>query len=48
MLFVPVATAVQIFVLLQATVRKLLDFKHLKIGQNLHANMEGFCWPSHI
>ena len=24
------------------------NFKSLKMGQNLHANMEGFRWPSHI
>ena len=27
---------------------KLWHFKVVKIGQNLHANMEGFCRASHI
>ena len=35
------------FVLLQPTIRKLWNFKLLKIGQNGHANMEGFCRGSH-
>ena len=48
MFCVDLTTTVENFVLLQATIRKLWDFKHLKMGQILHANMEGFRWPSHI
>ena len=48
MFYVDLTTTVENFVLLQAAIRELWDFKHLKMGQNLHANMEGFCWPSHI
>ena len=32
---------------LQETVRELRDFKVLKMGQNLHTNMEGFCRAGH-
>ena len=41
------ATAAPIFMLLLATVGMLWDFKHQNIGQNLPANMEGFCRVSH-
>ena len=38
----------QIVAVLQETVPELCDLKCLKIGQNLHANMEGFRKASHI
>ena len=38
----------QISTTLQGIVRELWDFKFLKMGQNLHANMEGFRRASHI
>ena len=38
----------QIFVMLQETLLELQDFKFLKMGENLHANMEGFCRAGHI
>ena len=41
-------TDMQIFVVLQKSVPELRDFKFLKMGQNLHANMEGFRRDSHI
>ena len=31
------------FVLLKVTIGKLYDFKLLQIGQNGHADMDGFC-----
>ena len=46
MLFILLAITVQNFVLLQVSIRKLWDFKHLKMGQILHVNIEGFRWPS--
>ena len=33
---------------LQGTVKELCNYKVLRVGQNLHANMEGFCRASHI
>ena len=38
----------QISITLQETVKELWHFKVLKLGQNLHANMEGFHRASHI
>ena len=37
----------KIFTMLQSMVEKLCDIKVLKIDQNLHANIEGFCKASH-
>ena len=37
----------QIVEVLQETVPELWDLKFLKMGQNLHANMEGFRRASH-
>ena len=34
--------------LLHTMVGKLCDFKVLKMGENLHANKEGFCRDRHI
>ena len=34
--------------MLQIIIQKLCKFKVLKLGQNLHANMEGFRRASHI
>ena len=48
MLCVDLTSTVENFVMLQAAVRNLWDFKHLKMGQNLHANMEGLLVQSHI
>ena len=41
-------TDVKILTMVHSFVLKLCDFKVLKIGQNLHANMEGFRRASHI
>ena len=38
----------QISTTLQETVKELRHFQVLKIGQNLHANMEGFRRAGHI
>ena len=38
----------QNFVAFHWVVTELWDFKHLKVGQTLHANMEGFHRDSHI
>ena len=35
----------QNFPTLQGTVKELCNYKVLKMGQNLHANMEGFAEP---
>ena len=49
MLFVHLAITVQIFVQTTVAIRKLWDFKHLLMSQNLQTNMEGaFYWASHI
>ena len=42
------AINVQSFVPFCLAITELLDFKVWKIGQNLHANMEGFRRDSHI
>ena len=42
------AIPVQGYVAFYLVITKLLDFKHWKMGQNLHANMEGFHRDSHI
>ena len=36
------------FTMLHSTMYKLCGFKVLKIGQNLHAYMKGFCRASHL
>ena len=38
----------QFFVTLNEAIRELLDFKFLKMSQNLYANIEGFTEPSII
>ena len=35
------------FPTLQGTVKELCNYKVLKMGQNLHANVEGFCRAGH-
>ena len=40
-------TNMQIFMLLQKSMPELWDFKFLKMGENLHANMEGFHRDNH-
>ena len=42
------AINVQSFVAFCLIITELLDLKVWKIGQNLHANMEGFHEDSHI
>ena len=42
------ASTMQNLVKLHTTITKLQHFKHLKIGKNLHANMEGFRRAGHI
>ena len=42
------AINVQSFVAFCLAITELLDFKVWKIGQNVHANMEGFHRDSHI